>query len=147
MKKIVISLMALLLLTVSASAQRDLSCYPVFQGKIVPGKQMVVTEVRGSSMAAYKLDYYRGVSFQADEALAKQVAALVESDAAATESAQTEKVSGFLTYALVQPVSRRKSNRFLCYQARPIGEEWKVTLLYLEGPATLEDLRKMFEKQ
>lgn len=147
MKKIVISLMALLLLTVSASAQRDLSCYPVFQGKIVPGKQMVVTEVRGSSMAAYKLDYYRGVSFQADEALAKQVAALVESDAAATESAQTEKVSGFLTYALVQPVSRRKSNRFLCYQARPIGEQWKVTLLYLEGPATLEDLRKMFEKQ
>ena len=147
MKKIVISLMALLLLTVSASAQRDLSCYPVFQGKIVPGKQMVVTEVRGSSMAAYKLDYYRGVSFQADEALAKQVAALVESDAAATESAQTEKVSGFLTYALVQPVSKRKSNRFLCYQARPIGEQWKVTLLYLEGPATLEDLRKMFEKQ
>ena len=147
MKKIVISLMALLLLTVSASAQRDLKCYPVFQGKIVPGKQMVVTEVRGSSMAAYKLDYYRGVSFQADETLAKQVAALVESDAAATESAQTEKVSGFLTYALVQPVSKRKSNRFLCYQARPIGEQWKVTLLYLEGPATLEDLRKMFEKQ
>ena len=56
MKKIVVTLIALLLLAVSASAQRDLGCYPVFQGKVVPGKQMVVTEVRGSSMAAYKLD-------------------------------------------------------------------------------------------
>ena len=57
MKKIVVTLMAFMLLALSASAQRDLRCYPVFQGKIGPAHQMVVTEVRGSSMAAYKLDY------------------------------------------------------------------------------------------
>ena len=28
-------------------------------------------------------------------------------------------------------------NRYLCYQARKVGDEWKVTLLYLEGAATL----------
>ena len=147
MKKIVVTLMALLLLALSASAQRDLRCYPVFQGKIVPAYQMVVTEVRGSSMAAYKLDYYRGVSFQADEALARQVAALVESDADEAAVKETEKVGDLLTYALVQPASARKMNRYLCYQARKVGEEWKVTLLYLEGPATLDDLRNMFDKQ
>ena len=85
MKKIIVTLMTLLLLTVSASAQRGLSCYLVFQGKVVPGKQMVVTEVRGSSMAAYKLDFYRGVSFQVDEALTRQVAVLVEADAEKAE--------------------------------------------------------------
>ena len=52
MKKIIVTLVSLLLLGLTASAQRDLRCYPVFQGKVVPGKQMVVTEVRGSSMAA-----------------------------------------------------------------------------------------------
>ena len=147
MKKIVVTLMALLLLAVSASAQRDLGCYPVFQGKVVPGKQMVVTEVRGSSMAAYKLDFYRGVSFQVDEALIRQVAVLVEADAENAAVKETEKVGDLLTYALVQPASSGNMNRYLCYQARKVGDEWKVTLLYLEGAATLEDLRNMFDKQ
>ena len=147
MKKILISLMFLLLLSVTALAQRDLRCYPVFQGKVVPGKQMVVTEVRGSSMATYKLDYYRGVSFQAETELAGKVAALVEQDAADAAVKETEKVGDMLTYALVQPASSRKMNRYLCYQARQVGDKWKVTLLYLEGEATLEDLRSMFEKQ
>ena len=95
MKKIVVTLMALLLLAISASAQRDLNCYPVFQGKVVPGKQMVVTEVRGSSMAAYKLDYYRGLSFHVDEALTRQVAALVEADADNAAVKETERSATF----------------------------------------------------
>lgn len=147
MKKIIISLLFLLLLSFSALAQRDLRCYPVFQGKVVPGKQMVVTEVRGSSMATYKLDYYRGVSFQVETDLAGKVAALVWEDAADAAVKETEKVGDMLTYALVQPASTGKINSYLCYQARPIGDKWKVTLLYLEGEATLEDLRSMFDKQ
>lgn len=146
MKKILASLL-LLLLSVTALAQRDLRSYPVFLGKVVPGKQMVVTEVRGSSMAAYKLDYYRGVSFQVETELADKVAALVEQDAADAAVKETEKVGDMLTYALVQPASSGKMNRYLCYQARQVGDKWKVTLLYLEGRATLEDLRSMFDKQ
>ena len=63
------------------------------------------------------------------------------------EVRETEKTGDLLTYALVQPKAKGKTNRYLCYQARPVGNEWKVTLLYLEGPATLEDLKNMFEKQ
>lgn len=147
MKKIVVTCMTLLLLAVTASAQRDLKCYPVFKGKIVPWEQMVVTEVRSSSLASYQLDYYRGVSFQVERELAGRVASLVEQDADAAPVKETEKVGGLLTYALVQPAPSGKTNRYLCYQARKAGNEWKLTLLYLEGPATLGDLRKMFEKQ
>ena len=139
MKKTIVTLMALLLLALSASAQRDLNCYPVFQGKVVPRKQMVVTEVRGSSMAAYQLDYYRGISFLANEALTRKVAALVEADADGAAVNETEKVGDLLTYALVQPLSTGKMNRYLCYQAREVGDKWKVTILYREGTATLED--------
>ena len=56
MKKMLITLCALFLLTTTMYAQRDLKTYPVFQGEVVPGKMMVVTEVRGSGMATYKLD-------------------------------------------------------------------------------------------
>ena len=147
MKKMLITICALFLLAGTMQAQRGLKTYPVFQGEIVPGKMMVVTEVRGSSMETYKLDYYKGVSFQVDEALAARVASLVEEDAVSTDDRETENTGSLLTYALVQPKSKGKANRYLCYQARPVGNQWKITLLYLEGPATLEDLKNMFEKQ
>ena len=73
--------------------------------------------------------------------------ALVEADADEAAVKETEKVDGLLTYALVQPAPSGKMNRYLCYQARKIEDKWKVTLLYLEGAATLDDLKNMFEKQ
>ena len=147
MKKFLVCLTALLLSAGAAFAQRGLNCNPVFRGKIVPTKQMVVTEARGESMATYKLDYYHSVHFQVDEATALKVAGLVLADAADAQSAQTEMTGQLLTYALIQPAPYARVRRYLCYQARPSGPVWLVTILYLEGSATLDDLRSMFEKQ
>lgn len=147
MKRILFCLAMMLLVAGTASAQRGLNCHPVFRGKVVPLERMVTTEVRGGGMATYKLDYYRGVSFQADTALARKVAALVTADAEAARSCQTEKTGDLLVYALIELKPDRKVNRYLCYQARSTGFIWVITLLYLEGVATLEDLHSMFEKQ
>lgn len=147
MKKFLLFTVALLLSAGVAFAQRGLSSNRVFRGNVVPLSDMVVTEVRGESLASYKLDYYRGVSFQADAARAAEVAALVEADAAAAASCETEREGSLLTYALIQPKPFGRTNRYLCYQARRDGDGWKVTLLYLEGAARLEDLRSAFEKQ
>ena len=91
MKRILLCIMALLLIAGTSWAQRGLNCYPVFRGKVVPAKRMVVTEVRGESMATYKLDYYHSVQFQVDEPTAMKVAELILADADAAESAETEK--------------------------------------------------------
>ncbi|MCR5709699.1 MAG: DUF6108 family protein [Bacteroidales bacterium] len=147
MKKIIICLAILLLTGGAASGQRGLTSYPIFRGEVVPTERMVATEVRGSGMATYKLDYYRGVAFEVDSVLARKVAALVSIDADAAKSCQTEKTGGVLVYALIELDPDRKVNRYLCYQARPNGNVWMITLLYLEGVATLEDLHSMFEKQ
>ena len=147
MKRLLICIMALLLFSGAAFAQRGLNCYPVFRGKIVPAKRMIVTEARGESMATYKLDYYHSVQFQVDEETAKKVAELIQADAADAQSAQTEMTGELLTYALIQPTPFARVRRYLCYQARPVGAAWIITILYLEGSATLDDLRSMFEKQ
>ncbi|MCR5017489.1 MAG: DUF6108 family protein [Bacteroidales bacterium] len=147
MKRLLICIMALLLFSGAAFAQRGLNCYPVFRGKIVPAKRMIVTEARGESMATYKLDYYHSVQFQVDEETAKKVAELIRADATDAQSAQTEMTGEFLTYALIQPTPFARVRRYLCYQARPVGAAWIITILYLEGSATLDDLRSMFEKQ
>ena len=147
MKKILICILALLLTAGIASAQKGLHCYPVFRGKVVPTRHMIVTEVRGGHMATYKLDYYRSVVFQVDEKKALEVAALVKADAAEALSAETENVGDLLTYALIELKPIDKMRRYLCYQVKPSGPAKVITLLYLEGVATLEDLYTMFEKQ
>ena len=148
MKKIILCLTSLLLFTGAAFAQKGLNCYPVFQGKVIPERQMVVTEVRGNSMATYKISYYRSVRFQVDTLTARKVAALVEADALTADSAETEKTGELLTYGLIQLKPLGNTRRYLCYQARPTEfHGWMITMIYLEGAATLKDLRSMFEKQ
>ncbi len=148
MRKILLCLTALILFAGSAFAQRGLSTKSVLNGKIIPKKWMEVTEVRGGEITNYKLEYYKSVRFQTGVAMVREVAALVEADADAAVSAEREKVGDLLTYALIQPRSVRKANRYLCYQARQVLDDvWVVTILYLEGMATMEDLRSMFEPQ
>ena len=146
MKKILLCF-TMLLAAGMAFGQQGLNCHPVFKGKVVPIERMVITEVRGGGMATYKLDYYKGLSFQVDPETAAKVADLVAADAKSAVACETEINGDFLTYALIQPKSNGKINRFLCYQARPTGESWVITLIYLEGIATREDLHSMFEKQ
>ena len=147
MKKLLLCILALLLSVGAAFAQRGLNSNAIFRGRVIPFDRMIKTEVRGSSMTTYKLDFYRSVRFQVDEKTALEVAALVKADAEAAVSAETEMTGDLLTYALVQPAQRGKVHRYLCYQARPEGPAWVITILYLEGSATLEDLRSMFDKQ
>ena len=128
-------------------AQRGLNCFPVFRGKVVPANRMIVTEARGESMATYKLDYYHSVQLKVDEDMAMKIADLIMADAAAAQSAETEMTGEILTYALIQPAPFARVRRYLCYQARPSGPMWIITILYLEGSATLDDLYSMFEKQ
>lgn len=147
MRKLLSIIIMILASASSAMAQTGLYSNAVFKGKIVPKRQMVVTEVRGAGMSTYRLDYYHGVQFHTDMASVNKVAALVSADILAADSAETEKVDGILTYALVRLKPYRKVRRYLCYQARLAGSSWIITVLYLEGDATPEDLRNMFETQ
>ena len=147
MKKLFICILSMLMFSGAAMAQRGLNCFPVFRGKVVPSNRMIVTEARGESMATYKLDYYHSVQFQVSEDIAKKIAELILADAADAQSSQTEMTGDLLTYALIQPTPFARVRRYLCYQARPAGPAWVITILYLEGSATLNDLYSMFEKQ
>ena len=140
--------MSLLLFSGVAFAQKGLNCYPVFRGKVIPERQMVMTEVRGDGLATYKLNYYRSVRFHVDTLTARKVAALVEADALTADSAETEKTGDLLTYGLIQLKPFGGMRRYLCYQARKTEFQGRmITIIYLEGSATLQDLRSMFEKR
>ena len=137
----------MLMFSGAAMAQRGLNCFPVFRGKVVPSNRMIITEARGESISTYKLDYYHSVRFQTSRNVAMKVTELILADAADAQSSETEMTGDLLTYALIQPTPYARVNRYLCYQAKPAGPAWIITIIYLEGSATLNDLYSMFEKQ
>lgn len=137
----------LVLMPFAAYAQKDLNCWGIFHGDVVPREQMVRTEVRGGEIRKYMLDHYLGLSFRADDGMLAEVSELLEADSSAALSSEIEHVGPVLTYALLQMQEKNGRNRFVCYQASRDGDHWRVILLYLEGPASLEDLKSMFEKQ
>ena len=75
MKKLLLCFLALLLSVGAAFAQRGLNSNAIFRGRVIPFDRMIKTEVRGSSMTTYKLDFYRSVRFQVDEKTALEVPA------------------------------------------------------------------------
>lgn len=141
------AILILMTLSVAAFAQKDMHSSGIFHADVVPRDRMVRTEVRGGEIRKFKLDRYLGVSFDADSVLLESVAGLVEADASSALSSETEHVGEVLTYALLQMPSKNSSNRYLCYQARQSEDVWKVVLLYLEGPASQDELKSMFEQQ
>ena len=147
MKKIILLLSAILLFGGRAFAQKDLTSWDIFRGKIIPVREMVKTEVKGGGITSYKLTYYLGINASVTTEEALQLSAMVEADTEEALTSEAEKTGDLLTYALVEPKAKGKDHRYLCWQARPDGGRWKVTLLYLEGQATVEELKKMFEKQ
>ena len=62
------------------SAQSGLHINQLFEGKIVPKRQMVETLIRGKAISKYKLSYFHSVRFKADEALVKKIDHLIVRD-------------------------------------------------------------------
>ncbi len=146
--KRLLAIIAILLAGVSAKAQEGLFVEDLFNGDIISYKMMKRAFIHGSQLKPYKLDTYKSLSFTVDESILHTVEVLVLRDAYDAVDKQMDYVGEHLSYALVSlPQSGVGANRYLCYQAKEIKGLWDVTVVYLRGSATLEDLNNMFNKK
>jgi len=146
--KRLLAIIAILLAGVSAKAQEGLFVEDLFNGDIISYKMMKRAFIHGSQLKPYKLDTYKSLSFTVDESMLHTVEVLVLRDAYDAVDKQMDYVGEHLSYALVSlPQSGVGANRYLCYQAKEIKGLWDVTVVYLRGSATLEDLNNMFNKK
>lgn len=143
MKRILI-LIALLLPVWTASAQGDLQVGAVFDGKVVPATAMKETFIRSSRLEAYHLEQYRSVSFSGDDRVLAEVARRVLADAEQAADQEIHMKEGRLAYAILTFEDGGRGNRFVCYQCVSKAGSHAVTLVYMTGPATLDDLKKLF---
>ena len=84
-------------------AQSGMHISALFEGKIVPMRQMVETRIRGKAISRYKLSYFHSVRFKADEALVKKIDHLAAADFVAdSEKRKATRERDFYVHADVR---------------------------------------------
>lgn len=129
-------------------AQEGLHVESLFEGEIIPFSEMQQATIRGPQLSPYKLNLYRSIRFKTDENVFRTVEKIIQADIEYAVDLRSETDGGHLVYAVItaEPLPSG-DNRFLCFQAALHKKEWYVTIIYLRGPAKVQDLDKMFNKK
>lgn len=133
-----------------------------------------MSEVSGSDLKPYNLKYFRSISFKAGSRAIDRVASLVEADSRNALDRKIDYFGGQMYYALLRlRADGSGENEYIGFQIKGIGKEkvtqdsagntvvgyeldenargpFKqayVTVVYLRGKATMNDLKKMFKQR
>ena len=153
MKRTLFILLMLIGISLSTSAQRGLQINEVFEGKVIAKQYMQESLIKGDNVAPYKLRLLHTVKFLANNSQRAKADALFNIDMKERISdddsnMEMETRDGFLYYAIVQLTDNDKgSHRYICYQCRPKSAKFDITMVYMEGEASLADLRKTFKRK
>ena len=137
----------------NTSAQRGLQINEVFEGKVIAKQYMQESLIKGDNVAPYKLRLLHTVKFLANNSQRAKADALFNIDMKERISdddsnMEMETRDGILYYAIVQLTDNDKgSHRYICYQCRPKSTKFDITMVYMEGEASLADLRKTFKRK
>ena len=139
MKKYLLIVSLVFLAMAPARAQKGLQIDSLFS-KAVPITGYEESLVKGSALRDYNLSYFRSFRFPADKALIKQ-------DALTATSKDMQEEDGELTYALLQFDGDKSKKRYVGHQIRHIDGKDYVTVVYMEGKASVKDLHSFFKKR
>lgn len=147
----IIIILTLLTFTICAKAQKELNIGNVFDGKIISSKNKTETHIQGKPLEAYRLDVLRTLKVNATEKERETVEKLFTKDMQQAgddknDDFEMESRNGHLYYAVVQLSNYQGRHRFICYQCKKVDDEYRITLAYMRGKATMNELRKMFKK-
>lgn len=132
----------MLFLPMVLHAQSGLSINLLFQGKVVPQERMVETRVRGRSISAYGLSFYRSVRAEVSRQELLRIEGLYKNDTKEALEQETKKKSDSWCNSLIALPAKGSRGRFLSFQYKRKGSQYSLTVVYLEGnAATIADLR------
>ena len=167
MKRLKTILIILVLAALPALAQEDLKIGKLFYNEhtekfkanpkenITAGRdysipQSLVSEVsiQGQNLKPYNLTLFRSVTFENGETMAKQIEEWIEADSRDAYDKEVGRIKGQLYYGFYCLPAREDKKRYLFYRnaaLHPNSKDQSLTVAYMEGYATLEQLKEMFK--
>lgn len=153
------TIVVMLCVSLCAFAQEGLRINEVFEGEVVFKHDMQESLIKGESLAPYKLKVLHTAKFTTFDPIREEVEERFREDMKNhiyenEEDMELESRNGHLYYAIVQLTNTKKgSHRYICYQCKEVKKDgselsdYNITLAYMEGSASLADLRKTFKKK
>ena len=142
----ILTALVLLATAAAANAQEGLSVADVFGGRYHDRAGVCETMISGGSLAAHKLTVYRSLSFDnpdaADIALVERA---VKQDGARATDREVQLRGGRLYYGFYALPRHNSKNRYLLYLNQLAAGGDKLLVIYLEGYATAEQVKKMLK--
>lgn len=136
------------MLSLSAKAQDGLHIASLFNGQYHDHKDATEVLMKGRKLAPYHLTLFRSLTLNTATARTLPIEKLVRADGANAVDKEVNLRGGHLYYGFYQLKPKGKTHRYLFYRNNSLkpgtGHPLTLTLIYMEGTATIDELKRTF---
>ena len=148
MKKVFTIIILMLAFVVEAQSQTSLQIAELFNGSYKRKDNAIEVVVKGNQLERYKLEVFRSLTIKNDPKDFERIEKLVELDEKHAISKETGHIGERLYYAFYCFSPQKGRFRYIFYRNSSLRktESNELTLIYMEGNVTMDELKVMFKK-
>lgn len=148
MKKVFTIIILMLAFVVEAQSQTNLQIAELFNGSYKRKDNAIEVVVKGNQLKRYKLEVFRSLTIKNDPKDFERIEKLVEQDEKHAISKETGHIGERLYYAFYCFSPQKGRFRYIFYRNSSLRktESNELTLIYMEGNVTMDELKVMFKK-
>ena len=149
MKRFILLFLVLLLALPPAVAQKGLHIDQLFGSELRGRKGSTEVLVTGREAACYGLTLFRSLTFRATREETLWAERLVRADRAGATGMEEARRNARLYYGFYElKANPEGKSRYLFYRNGQLekGTEGKLTVIYMEGTATIDELKRRFSR-
>ena len=148
MRKIFLIVVLMLGWFMEAKSQEGLQIAELFNGQYKRKDNAIEVVVKGNQLERYKLEVFRSLTIKNDPKDFERIEKLVEQDENHAISKETGHIGERLYYAFYCFPPEKERFRYIFYRNSSLRktESNELTLIYMEGNVTMDELKDMFKK-
>ena len=148
MRKIFLIVVLMLGWVMEAKSQEGLQIAELFNGQYKRKDNAIEVVVKGNQLERYKLEVFRSLTIKNDPKDFERIEKLVEQDEKHAISKETGHIGERLYYAFYCFPPEENYYRYVFYRNSSLRktESNELTLIYMEGNVTMDELKVMFKK-
>ena len=148
MRKIFLIVVLMLGWVMEAKSQEGLQIAELFNGQYKRKDNAIEVVVKGNQLERYRLKVFRSLTIKNDPKDFERIEKLVEQDEKHAISKETGHIGERLYYAFYCFPPEKERFRYIFYRNSSLRktESNELTLIYMEGNVTMDELKDMFKK-
>ena len=148
MRRVFTIIILTLVFVVEGQSQTGLQIAELFNGSYKRKDNAIEVVVKGSQLERYRLKVFRSLTIKNDPKDFERIEKLVEQDEKKAISKETGRIGERLYYAFYCLPPEKEHYRYIFYRNSSLRktESNELTLIYMEGNVTMDELKKMFKK-